>query len=77
MLVKICTDPRLLQREQSRALVLVYYFAYLRRNPDDPPDSNLDGLQHWVKHLEEHGAGSLTTAFASSIEREKLLKESR
>jgi hypothetical protein len=74
MLVKICTGPRLLQREQSRAQVLVYYFAYLRRNPDDPPDYNLDGLQHWVKHLEEHGAGSLTTAFASSIERAKILE---
>ena len=74
MLVKIGDDPRLLQREQGRALVLVYYFAYLRRNPDDPPDHNLDGLQHWVKHLEMHGAGELTTAFASSIEREKILE---
>ena len=74
VLVKIGTDPRLLQREQNRALVLVYFFAYLRRNPDDPPDYNLDGFLHWVKQLEQHGAGELTTAFAGSIERARILE---
>jgi len=74
VLANIGTDPRLLQREQNRALVLVYFFAYLHRNPDDPPDYNLDGFLHWVKHLEQHGAGELTTAFAGSIERARLLE---
>jgi len=74
VLAKIGSDPRLLQREQNRALVLVYFFAYLRRNPDDPPDYNLDGFLHWVKHLEQHGAGELTTAFAGSIERARILE---
>jgi hypothetical protein len=77
IITKLATDPRLLQREHNRALVLVYFFAYLRRNPDDPPDFNLDGFLHWVKHLEQHGSGELTTAFASSIERAKLLERER
>ena len=72
--MNIGTDARLLLREQSRALVLVYFFAYLQRNPDDPPDLNLDGFLHWVKFLEHHGAADLTTAFSSSIERAKLLE---
>lgn len=75
VLVNIGTDPRLLLREQNRALVLVYFFAYLQRNPDDPPDLNLDGFLHWVKFLEHQGAAELTTAFASSIERAKLLEK--
>lgn len=74
VLVHIGTDPRVLLREQNRALVLVYFFAYLQRNPDDPPDLNLDGFLHWVKFLEHQGAAELTTAFASSIERAKLLE---
>jgi hypothetical protein len=73
LLLKIGTDPRVQLREQNRALVLIYFFAYLQRNPDDPPDSNLDGFLHWVKFLEHHGAADLTTAFASSIERARLL----
>ncbi|MGI8838507.1 MAG: hypothetical protein ACR2H4_17970 [Pyrinomonadaceae bacterium] len=74
VLVKLGTDPRVLLREQNRALVLVYFFAYLQRNPDDPPDRNLDGFLHWVGFLEHHGAADLTTAFASSIEHAKLLE---
>jgi hypothetical protein len=74
VLVKLGTDPHVLVREQNHALVLVYFFAYLQRNPDDPPDLNLDGFLHWVKFLEHHGAADLTTAFSSSIERAKLLE---
>lgn len=74
VLVNIATDPRVLLREQNHALVLVYFFAYLQRNPDDPPDLNLDGFLHWVKFLEHQGAAELTTAFATSIERARLLE---
>jgi len=31
------------RREFNRAFVLMQYFGYLRRNPDDAPDANLDG----------------------------------
>jgi hypothetical protein len=77
LMVKLGTDSRLQGREENRALVLVYYFAYLQRNPDDSPDSNLDGFHHWVKQLEEHGSGELTTAFVTSIERTKLLEREK
>jgi hypothetical protein len=74
MLVRIGTDWRLQKREENRALVLFHFFAYLHRNPDDPPDINLNGLEHWVQHLERHGSGELTTAFSTSIERAVLLE---
>jgi hypothetical protein len=27
------------------------YFAYLRRNPDEPPDNNLAGFVFWLNKL--------------------------
>jgi len=38
-------------KELNRAFVLMQYFGYLRRNPDDPPDNNLDGLNFWLNKL--------------------------
>lgn len=33
------------------AYVLMQYFGYLRRNPDDAPDGNLNGFNFWVGQL--------------------------
>lgn len=35
----------------NRALVLMQYFGYLRRNPSDPPDNNLSGFNFWLDKL--------------------------
>lgn len=32
----------------NRAFVLMQYFGYLRRNPDDAPDNNLSGYNFWL-----------------------------
>jgi len=29
------------------------YVGYLRRNPDDAPDNNLDGLNFWLTKLNQ------------------------
>jgi len=55
----------------NRAYVLMQYFGYLRRNPDDAPDGDLDhGFNFWLDQLNN---GPKTTfdmvdAFISSIE---------
>ncbi|HEY3582268.1 MAG TPA: hypothetical protein VGK82_17060 [Pyrinomonadaceae bacterium] len=73
VLLKIVDDPRVVQKEQNRSLVLLHYFAYLRRNPDDPPDGNLRGFNLWVSEQERHpDPNKLTTAFRESIEYEKF-----
>ncbi len=36
----------------NEAFVLMQYFAYLRRNPNDPPDSNFDGYNFWLSKLD-------------------------
>lgn len=35
------------------AFVLMQYFAYLRRNPDNPPDNNFDGYNFWLSKLNQ------------------------
>jgi hypothetical protein len=42
-------------RELNSAFVLMQYFGYMQRNPDDLPDNNLDGYNFWLHKLEEFG----------------------
>jgi hypothetical protein len=67
-----------IEKQQARSLVLLHYFAYLHRNPDDPPDNNLKGFDHWVKQIEMSGDSSkLAQAFMASFEYEDLHKKQR
>lgn len=43
------------KREYNEAYVLVHYFGYLRRNPDDAPDNNLAGFNFWFNDLNRTG----------------------
>jgi photosystem II stability/assembly factor-like uncharacterized protein len=62
------------RRHYNRAFVLMQYFGYLRRNPNDPPQANLDfdGYNFWLSKLEEfHGnfvAAEMVKAFITSDE---------
>ena len=76
VLLKFVDDPRLIQKEQNRSLVLLHYFAYLRRNPDDPPDGNLRGFNLWVSEQERRpDANKLASAFRESFEYQKFSKK--
>ena len=50
VLLKIVSDPRFIEKEKYRSLLLLHYFGYLRRNPDDPPDRDLSGFNFWLRH---------------------------
>ncbi|MET0645680.1 MAG: hypothetical protein ABW208_03605, partial [Pyrinomonadaceae bacterium] len=56
----------------NRAFVLMQYFGYLRRNPDEAPDSDLTGFNHWLGKLNEfdgdYETAELVKAFLSSAE---------
>ena len=43
------------QQETNRAFVLMEYFGYLRRNPNDPPEAglNFDGYNFWLGKLNQ------------------------
>jgi hypothetical protein len=76
VLLKIAGDPRFVEREHDRSFVLLHFFAYLRRNPDDPPDRNMNGFNYWMAEVKKHGGDDLAKAFSASIER-KAFPDSR
>ena len=43
----------LAQQEFNRAFVLMQYFGYLRRNPNDPPDADFSGYNFWLNKLNQ------------------------
>ena len=47
----VAEDVDLVTAEFNRAFVLMQYFGYLRRNPNDAPDSNFDGYNFWLNKL--------------------------
>ena len=69
VLLKIARDRRFAEREHYRSLVVLHYFGYFRRNPDDPPDGDLNGVNFWVEILRRQGDPSkLAIAFMNSGE---------
>jgi uncharacterized protein (TIGR03118 family) len=51
VLRKVTENEAFKQRELNTAFVLMEYFGYLRRNPDDPPDNNFAGFNFWLNKL--------------------------
>lgn len=72
VLREIVDHPFFKTNEFNRAFVLMQYFGYLRRNPTDPPDSNLDGYNFWLNKLNEFGGdfrrAEMVKAFITSGE---------
>jgi hypothetical protein len=60
------------QREFPRAFVQMQYFGYLRRNPDDQPDGNLNGYNFWLNKLNQFNGNfvqaEMVKAFINSAE---------
>jgi hypothetical protein len=52
---RVAENSILNQQESNRAFVLMQYFGYLRRNPNDPPEAglNFDGYNFWLGKLNE------------------------
>jgi hypothetical protein len=66
-------ESRTLQQNQfNKAFVLMQYFGYLKRNPDDLPDANFAGYTFWLSKLNQFGgnfvAAEMVKAFLSSDE---------
>lgn len=72
-LLSIVEDKSLFAREYNTAYVLVHFFGYLRRNPDDPPDGDLRGLIFWRENLDLWSDyPNISRAFIDSIEYNNL-----
>jgi hypothetical protein len=68
----IAEDTDLYNAEYNRAFVLAEYFGYLRRNPNDAPDSDYTGYDFWLTKLNQFNGNyinaEMVKAFLSSIE---------
>jgi hypothetical protein len=68
-LLRAAEDPSLYAGEYDTAYVLVHFFGYLGRGPDDPPDRDLSGLYFWRDVLRRNGDyRSISRAFLESEE---------
>jgi hypothetical protein len=65
-------SPTVTAGAKNHAFVLMEYFGYMRRNPDDAPDGNFLGYNHWLGKLQQFGgnavAAEMVKAFLESIE---------
>jgi hypothetical protein len=50
---RVAENSRLTQQEFNKAFVLMQYFGYLRRSPNDAPDLNYNGYEFWLRKLNE------------------------
>jgi hypothetical protein len=52
---RVAENSTFINQEKNKAFVLMQYFGYLRRNPNDPPEQNLnfDGYNFWLGKLNQ------------------------
>jgi hypothetical protein len=76
VLVDLVNREEFIGQQDARSLLLLHYFGYLRRNPDDPPDNNWDGFNYWLEATKTSGdTGRLARIFMASFEYEKLQRK--
>jgi hypothetical protein len=68
----VAESATLHQKLFNEGFVLMQYFGYLKRNPDDLPDLNFDGYRFWLGKLNEFNGdfvrAEMVKAFISSTE---------
>jgi len=71
----IAEHPNLVSAEFNRAFVLMQYFGYLRRNPNDSPDGDYTGYDFWLTKLNQFNGdyigAEMVKAFIGSSEYRK------
>jgi len=74
VLRRVADNSTFAQQEFNRAFVLMEFFGYLRRNPNDAPEPglNFDGYNFWLGKLNQFGGNfidaEMVKAFITSIE---------
>ncbi len=72
VLRQIAEHPNLVNSEFNRAFVLMQFLGYLRRNPNDPQDSDYTGYDFWLTKLNQfngnYTAAEMVKAFIVSSE---------
>ena len=68
----VAEDSDSINSEKNRAFVLMQFFGYLRRNPNDPQDTDYSGYKFWLDKLNQFNGNfveaEMVKAFITSIE---------
>jgi hypothetical protein len=68
----VAEHPNFTRAELNRAFVLMQFFGYLRRNPNDAPDRDYTGYDFWLTKLNQFNgdyvAAEMVKAFINSAE---------
>jgi len=69
---RVAENATLNTQEFNRAFVLLQYIGYLRRNPNDTPDSDYTGYDFWLTKLNQFNGNfvnaEMVKAFINSVE---------
>jgi hypothetical protein len=69
---RVAENSALNQAEKNKAFVLMQFFGYLRRNPNDPQDTDYTGYDFWLSKLNEFNGdfirAEMVKAFLDSTE---------
>jgi hypothetical protein len=72
MLRAVAEDADLASAEKNRAFVLMQYYGYLRRNPNEGNDTDYTGYDFWLQKLNNNGgdfhAAEMVRSFLVSTE---------
>jgi hypothetical protein len=63
----VAEDEDLKSRDFNRAFVLMEYFGYLRRNPNDLPDGDFNGFNFWLNKLNQFNGNYVAAEMVKSF----------
>ncbi len=63
----VAENANLHQREFNKAFVLMQYFGYLRRNPNEGPDSDFGGYNFWLAKLNQFSGNFVQAEMVKSF----------
>jgi YVTN family beta-propeller protein len=70
--LKVAENAEFSRRESNKAFVLMQFFGYLRRNPDEGPNPDFRGYDFWLQKLNDNGGNfinaQMVEAFITSLE---------
>ncbi|MCM3872258.1 MAG: Ig-like domain repeat protein [Pyrinomonadaceae bacterium] len=66
---RVAENSTLAQQEFNKAFVLMQYFGYLRRNPNDAPEPglNFDGYDFWLAKLNQFGGNFINAEMVKAF----------
>ncbi|HEX5707145.1 MAG TPA: DUF4394 domain-containing protein [Pyrinomonadaceae bacterium] len=63
----IAEDADVREREKRRAFVLMQYMGYLRRAPNESPNTDFSGFNFWLQKLNDHGGNFVAAQMVRSF----------